>query len=1511
MQSGYYGNQTGLTRFHVVCWAQMKDLEEKKTDADNRAETAEQKLRLMEQQLAAIHWQPRDLETRVHDLQRECHEKNRIIKSLQEQLDEQKRQRQQDAKQVESKAGKIKDWVTNKLSQLEQQNQALQTENEMLQDQVEILRERLQALPAFAAKEIYRLSGQDSFSRPTSSVVEESRPESQNMGSRTASEMTNLSGLLGSRPVSEVSSRPASHNFGSRPMSEVVGIIRPFSGTGWSETVSEVVNLQPFSRTYSSRPTVEFESTSQPGSGYSSRSASPGVLPPEIPRRPSPSILEAFKMEQELMEDRTDASISPPSDSPDSSPDGLTENLSDNNSDDSMADIEHDPLYQEVDQNHESTYEPKKTLPPQIKIERKQFHDPHIFDSLVSSSTGSEEVLSRLRNLQNGDMNRDEEDDTLRLEDEDVEEEEEEEKIIVEDVTPITLTPSTMMTPLTPLTPLLPQASPSMTGVFGHHHTSNVSAIATFPRVRKERDKPPPLQLLAPKEGPQFFLAQETQRGRGQFGPPPPVLEPQVIGREMCKNRSSPMTTRRAAAHTHWEKRSYAVPKKSRQQPTDQHALASRSPGHEVTALDQLYQDLSVPVFATLKGKAAQIRSTPFTGESSSESSDNEEGPLPSGIIDQSDLSASAASPITDRNISKQQQSSSGATKRGVSCHSAASETSCDYADPPDETSSKSDSENSEPEQKLLKYATDNQKHDTLEKFGYLSKLGGKVKMWKRRWFVLRNGDLIYYKSQHDVLRKPQGTLKLDEQTRISHVKGELTFEITNSKRTYYFTADSQAETEKWIKILRKFLKRQATSYLLDHMETKAVVRGWLTKVKHGATRKCWCVLLGHYFLYYRTAKDKTPIGQINLQSAKIEDVDNSGDSDEECEVTMTPKHVVAVWPPNQGPTYLIVPSKHEKDSWLYHLTVAAGGGMGNVGTEYEQLIAKVIEVEGDNNSVYWKHPMMLHCKEPITKPLTTLPSEDLERKAAEMFKWIVQFIYCQIDTSKLDFHVELAQSILELCVSHPQLQNELYCQLIKQTTPHPIQHKTTMQNLLLCGKHSWYLCHATPTSPTNSVVDLSDSKMNPAHHVFLQGWQLLAMCVSLFLPKQSIMWHLKVHLQRNTDQKSEIGKYAIFCQRALERTVVKGIREVRPSRMEVMSILLRHPFHHSQPISIPVHFLHNTYQVVSFDGSTTVQEFLLTLSKAICVRDVSQSGFSLCTDDPCSSDIEHCLQSSIKICDVISKWEQSHREYVSGKHDNGRTIRLLYKNRLYFKSSSSAETEKEKLLLTYQVNDEIINGRFPLNKDLALELASLMAQIEFGDVKLSTESSQVGGAAPPYQPNLAQQLTTVLDRFYPRKYSHATEEEQRSTVSKLLERWVSLRGRSPQDCVRVYLAVVRKWPFCGAKLFFTKVKTSPSPEDEVWLAVQEEGISILEHSTMQPISSYDFRSVITFGGWKDDFMLVVTQLIESAPHHYEHRTEKLLFSMPKHKVLEATLLVASYINVRVQHPSQDSSADL
>lgn len=53
-----------------------------------------------------------------------------------------------------------------------------------------------------------------------------------------------------------------------------------------------------------------------------------------------------------------------------------------------------------------------------------------------------------------------------------------------------------------------------------------------------------------------------------------------------------------------------------------------------------------------------------------------------------------------------------------------------------------------------------------------------------------------------------------------------------------------------------------------------------------------------------------------------------------------------------------------------------------------------------------------------------------------------------------------------------------------------------------------------------------------------------------------------------------------------------------------------------------------------------------------------------------------------IQVCDVISKWEQTFvlRRPVSDQQDKtGTLMHFTYKNRLYFKSLSANETEKER----------------------------------------------------------------------------------------------------------------------------------------------------------------------------------------------------------------------------------------
>jgi hypothetical protein len=109
---------------------------------------------------------------------------------------------------------------------------------------------------------------------------------------------------------------------------------------------------------------------------------------------------------------------------------------------------------------------------------------------------------------------------------------------------------------------------------------------------------------------------------------------------------------------------------------------------------------------------------------------------------------------------------------------------------------------------------------------------------------------------------------------------------------------------------------------------------------------------------------------------------------------------------------------------------------------------------------------------------------------------------------------------------------------------------------------------------------------------------------------------------------------------------------------MEVLSILLKNPYHHSLPHAIPVHLPNGSYQVcssvclivfsevltqvstflflsvqvVGFDGSTTVEEFLTRLCSELGIRDPIHSGFALYSDDPLEKDLQHHLLATSKV---------------------------------------------------------------------------------------------------------------------------------------------------------------------------------------------------------------------------------------------------------------------------------------
>ncbi|XP_022090512.1 pleckstrin homology domain-containing family H member 1-like isoform X2 [Acanthaster planci] len=1521
------------TKIRAVLGERMEDLEEKVKESNTRAEMAEKEVKEVTEKLASMRRgsgeseRSQALNKRIQALEAACQEKEDVIRHLEKQLTEQRELRLEDSRLVDTKITQIKEWVATTVTQLEEENRCLRAENVLLSTGRESLEEGTDQEP----------SQKPSPPRPTSVLSEPpeipARPTSSSIREHLQSilDESRSAGDAPRRP------KPPARNRKSPDESHVSALIqvheefikqgeeRPLRDETFKCAACErrmklqdswmVVREEVSNNTWPRRqPHHAHDLTKQHSYDEHGPTVSNITCEPE-PRRdlivhcefcghdgvpvhvesdeeePTPGMLSSDQLlgSQASLMSLSDSSLAlqAPPPTPASPGTGGAKSLAH-----SLIQANDNPTI--TNNNNDSPSSDAVKLPGTL-------------EALADSVSATAKVLHQSSNRNNNqtpsfseamvDHTLDSLEDAAQSQmDTETTAEDDDDEVFLKDG----FVPESRNSDYADLFQEEIESRPPKKSESKYQSLTSFNTTVVLGKDDDDYDEPPDdfFSMDSPEESvkPDMKMVEKSNPT-----PPPPPL-----------HKMPP-----------WENRIYTIADRGMTLSSCINNMASPSKtcpapicqSWEGSSTAAMYKDMSVPVYTTLRGHADQIRSTPFSGDSS-DSSDEEHCLGGGGKLSQHIQSAvgtlgrrpsPSASPA--KSGSKIGGSGGGGggsalasgspsrkligiggtpstpmlgLKRGVSAQSGSSE--ADYAIPPDAISCSDSTNSDEPEPKLLKtcaaFTAENVRKGPLEKSGWLTKFGGRMKSWKRRWFVLRDGELCYYKSMNESSRKPRGRIPLDTLTKISRSEGSLTFELVTTKRTYYLTAGSSAVMEEWITVLNNVLCRYNTRAMMDKgsssEEVKPSIQSWLTKVKNGHSKTCWCVLAVKTFSYYKKQGDKVPIGTIDIGEASVEEVDQSQNSDDEGDGKTESKYSLCLAPakkpdkPNPSPTYLVFNSKEEKDNWLYHLLVASGGGNSDAGTEFEKLISRLMVAEGNPQSPYWKHPMLCYSKESIEKPLTTLPSEPLKKEAVKLGKSCNLFITVQMDTLAIDYHISLAQNALQTCLSHPELQNEMYCQLIKQTTRCP------------------------PGSGTASL------QVNPQEiYLVTQAWQLLAMCCVLFLPQQKYLWFLKAHLRRHADTKNDVGKYALFCQRSLERTIHKGGREAKPSRQEVLSILQRHPYHHSFPISMPIHFMNGSYQVVGFDGSTTVKDLLHTLNHKINMRDSEESGFALFTDDPCGREIEHCLHPSAKICDVISKWEQTLKETQTGKWETARMVRLTYKNRLYFRQRTKRETERERLLLAYQVNDDIINGWFPINKELALELAALMAQIEYNDYRPSVTNLELPSAGTSAA-STSQTLDSAFEKFYPKRYKSCDEEELRTLKHNLAQKWCVLKGRTPIDCVRIYLTVTRKWPLFGAKLFPAKCKFGK--QERVWLAVQDSGVSMLNYQTLQELSKYSFQSMVTFGGCRDDFMIVLSQSVtKEVPREREHGTEKLLFAMTKTKVLEITLLIASYINAIVK----------
>ncbi|KAF5751387.1 pleckstrin y domain-containing protein 1 [Tripterygium wilfordii] len=103
------------------------------------------------------------------------------------------------------------------------------------------------------------------------------------------------------------------------------------------------------------------------------------------------------------------------------------------------------------------------------------------------------------------------------------------------------------------------------------------------------------------------------------------------------------------------------------------------------------------------------------------------------------------------------------------------------------------------------------------ERSGWLTKQGDYIKTWRRRWFVLKQSKLVWFKDS-DVTRgsAPRGVIEVGKCLTVKGaediVNKPFAFELSTNHDTMYFIADTEKEKEEWINSIGRSIVQHSRS---------------------------------------------------------------------------------------------------------------------------------------------------------------------------------------------------------------------------------------------------------------------------------------------------------------------------------------------------------------------------------------------------------------------------------------------------------------------------------------------------------------------------------------------------------------------------------------------------------------------------------------------------------------------------------------------------------------------------
>ncbi|CAK6977026.1 unconventional myosin-X [Scomber scombrus] len=733
-------------------------------------------------------------------------------------------------------------------------------------------------------------------------------------------------------------------------------------------------------------------------------------------------------------------------------------------------------------------------------------------------------------------------------------------------------------------------------------------------------------------------------------------------------------------------------------------------------------------------------------------------------------------------------------------------------------------------------------------------------------------------REMHDEQANPQnavGTLDvgmIDSVCASDNPERPNSFVMITANRVLHCNADTPEEMHHWITLLQ----RSKGDTRVDGQEF--IIRGWLHKELKNSSKaslklkKRWFLLTHNSLDYYKSSeRNALKLGTLVLNSL--------------CSVVQPDEKVfkeTGYW------NVIVYGRKHSYRLYCKLLNEATrwANSIQNVidtkapiDTPTQQLIQDIKEnclnmevVE----QIYKRNPILRYSHHPLHSPLLPLPYGDihfttprsrsyttLQEEALKVFSSL-QHLEGVADP------VPIIQGILQTGQELKPLRDELYCQLIKQTT-RPMQ----------------------PGSPGN-----------------LCSWKIVACMSCTFVPTRSILRYLKFHLKRTRElfPGSEMERYAAFALDSLRKT---RARENVPSQEEIRSIVAR------QEMNTTVHCHGGGSCKITINSHTTAGEVVEKLIRGLAMED-SRNMFALFEHNDTTA---KAIESRTVVADVLAKFEK-----LSASPDEQNTgWKFYFKLYCFLDTDNVPKDSVEFAFMFEQAHEAVIRGQYPAPEETLQFLAALRLQYLLGDHSSQVtipEMSQVfpmarlrarvqnsaktfapgNGSVADRSGTAERKRSSFLEGTLRRSFRSGSlsrqkleeensleawmREEVTAVRTSVIDKWKKLQGMNQEQAMMKYMALVKEWPGYGSTLFNVESRDGAFPS-ELWLGVSREAISVYKRGEPWPLEVFPYELILSFGA--------------PLPNSYKIAVEGRELVFETQMVMDIAKLMKAYISMIVK----------